>query len=139
MVLESFPVPAGAGLVAPAPNHLKPDSTHRLAELFQPCVVPGDGVIIEPSLNDASKPSTLYVDRFMHLFPECLLYCFQSHSHAFGYRDPDDLKRPSAGGPAAVRETEEVKCLRSPLPPSLTAGGCESSKFDQSRLFRVER
>ena len=75
----------------------------------------------------------------MHLLPELLLNCFQSRSHAFGYRDPNDLEHPPTGGAATVRETEKVERLGFLFPPSLTVGGCESPKFDQSRLFRVER
>ena len=134
---ETRPIPAGTSLVAATPERPVPEAADRRAELFQPCIVPGDGMILEPSLDDTSEPLTLDMDRRMHLFTELRLDLSQLRSHALGYGDPSDLVRSPTGCPAAVRESEIIECLGLPLASSVTVWGCESPKFDQPCLFRV--
>ena len=50
--LQPLPVPSRAGFVAATSDHFQPEPGDLIKELLKPCVVSGDGVVLQPPLDD---------------------------------------------------------------------------------------
>ena len=134
--LES--APRHFGSLASAHQGMAPCALNLAAHAAQSIQVARHRVVVQVALHHSVEPPAHLcygsMSSFHQLDPDlCNLY-----SHALLHRQTQHFVFALSGGAAAVGESQEVKGFRFVLTPSFAIDGRKPTKFDQSRLLRIQ-
>ena len=137
--VHPFPSPAAASALAPPANCIEPVTSHLLDEAFQLPHVEGNGMVIQPSLNNTPQPPARFARRLMHSLVEFRADFVEFGTYAFTHAVAmDGEPTVGSGSGTHVREPEEIERFRSPFSASLSMFGCVFAELDQACLAFVE-
>ena len=123
--LHPFPCPARPTTLAAAADHLEPQTSYLVHKTTDAVTVARHGVIIQPALNNASKPAARFTKWRVHPLSQLILDRSPGCTHTFRHtmtmdREPALRSRPGT----LVGEALKVKRLG----PTLATRG---SSFDR--------
>ena len=97
----------------------------------------GDGVAVQPSVDDPSEPSGNFVFAEVHSPSEFFLDAPEGAPHPLSGWFASDPEFPSQGLGAEVRHAQKVEGFRFPLPTFLSVCSREPSELDEPGLVRM--
>ncbi len=110
------PGPAATTALTPSTKGTQPVTNHLLNETFQLPHVAGDGVIVQPSLNNTSQPASRFAGGPVHSFTKFYVDLVESSTHAFAHAvamEHEPAVRSGLG--AHVCEPKEIERFRTAL------------------------
>ena len=133
--LHPSPRPAAATALRAAANYTQPETSYLVHEAVDAVRVARDGVIIQPTLHNASQPSSRFAYWSVHSLSQISFDRLQRGADAFCHRmamnsEPALLSRQST----LMRETQKVESV-GPVPiVSFSAFDCIATELDQTRF-----
>ncbi len=114
-------------------------TSYLVDETTDAAAVAGDGVIVQPTLHNASQPPARFTKWSMLSPAQLLLDCLQRRTHTACYRVTRDGEPAMLSGPGTlVRETQEVESIRPVLASLFSPFVRKTSELDQTSLSFVQ-
>ena len=132
------PVPCRAIFLRPAAQCAQPQLLEAVHEHLEMREAGWNRIVVQPTIQDSSKPSGRLMNVAMHPPMQCGLDAREGPVDPLRHRFAPQAEVPLSRGPAAMRKSEEGERLRWPLSPLSAVSQGGPAKFDGTGLAGVK-